>query len=700
MRWTSVAAMVLLALLAAPARSETLEEQVNRAIERGIASVRTFLGDDGAGKTSRHEEQPVGDTALLLCALVKSGVPSDDPQVRKALAWIRDRPIDKTYSAATYVLALDAFKDTSLDSKIRDAAAWIESTLRPEGRWAYPDKSTDLSNTQYAVLALWVAQRHGFRPRDETWTRVLAAVQASQAPSGGFGYWGGYDETGAMTVGALAILELALQAIPEAKMRSRKAPQAALARGWEYLERNFRTDANPQGPHGGIREWTEYYLYGVERLAAITRRDKIAGRDWYTEGARHLVASQKPDGSWGEPWDTCFALLFLRRATFTGMGGDAKAPATGASAAAARPVQPREEFGWIFRWLVAGPVADPKDELFDAPPPALAKSVPTAGSPAPHGSWSVHTSRHQFVQLDPERQVERSSRWAFTWLHVSGDTDAVLWCGQDDGIRVLLDGTSVLDRHIHDGDERDAHAIPVRLAAGSHRLLLQIENWGGCSGFWMRIAKPDGTECTGVHPSLDADASDLEESALAQPAFFTLDELLRLLPRARTPALTFDTRDDLRRLAIDLNYGDYPEWAERPERVKMEDQHPNPGATGIVGLHPPSPDFAAHAYWRVLVPERSPRFRARVSAVPEQGGRRDGVLRIGVYDGKLAWPFSGQIGPDATPAAGNWRTVDLDLAPWAGREVLIVLEVANGGATDWYGEGIWFDTIEVRTGGG
>jgi hypothetical protein len=40
--------------------------------------------------------------------------------------------------------------------------------------------------------------------------------------------------------------------------------------------------------------------------------------DWYARGARAILGAQQADGSWpgGQPVpDTCFAVLFLRRAT-------------------------------------------------------------------------------------------------------------------------------------------------------------------------------------------------------------------------------------------------------------------------------------------------------------------------------------------------------------------------------------------------
>jgi hypothetical protein len=47
----------------------------------------------------------------------------------------------------------------------------------------------------------------------------------------------------------------------------------------------------------------------------------IGNHDWYLDGARELLAAQAANGSWDAShfkhptWDTCFAILFLKRAT-------------------------------------------------------------------------------------------------------------------------------------------------------------------------------------------------------------------------------------------------------------------------------------------------------------------------------------------------------------------------------------------------
>ena len=100
-----------------------------------------------------------------------------------------------------------------------------------------------------------------------------------------------------------------------------KRMERGIADGLAWLNLNFSVRNNP-GPRGG--RWHYYYLYGLERTGVLTDKrtgvltDKrfMGDHDWYREGAEYLVRRQRADGSWpGGLMDSCFALLFLRRAT-------------------------------------------------------------------------------------------------------------------------------------------------------------------------------------------------------------------------------------------------------------------------------------------------------------------------------------------------------------------------------------------------
>jgi hypothetical protein len=96
----------------------------------------------------------------------------------------------------------------------------------------------------------------------------------------------------------------------------------------EYmLGRDFKKDAvtkagvNWIAKHYVIND-NLYYMYALERAGMLFDTPKFGEHDWYQDGAKHLVNSQNADGSWGKgdkpeknTWDTCFAILFLKKAT-------------------------------------------------------------------------------------------------------------------------------------------------------------------------------------------------------------------------------------------------------------------------------------------------------------------------------------------------------------------------------------------------
>ena len=47
----------------------------------------------------------------------------------------------------------------------------------------------------------------------------------------------------------------------------------------------------------------------------LARMEQFGERPWYDDGARFLCTTQERSGRWSNTRDTCFALLFLKRAT-------------------------------------------------------------------------------------------------------------------------------------------------------------------------------------------------------------------------------------------------------------------------------------------------------------------------------------------------------------------------------------------------
>lgn len=99
---------------------------------------------------------------------------------------------------------------------------------------------------------------------------------------------------------------------------------AAVKSGQAWLAAKFEPDQNPGENELGASPKTELYytLYAVERFGMLSGQSLLGKHDWYVEGASFLLGAQKESGGWDDgvgrstsTWDTCFAILFLKKAT-------------------------------------------------------------------------------------------------------------------------------------------------------------------------------------------------------------------------------------------------------------------------------------------------------------------------------------------------------------------------------------------------
>ena len=248
--------------------------------------------------------------------------------------------------------------------------------------WRYWGKSDptkggnqDLSSTQLAVLALFAAERCGLRVDAKVWSEVIRYALEQQdddgpsrrravhprpppgralaAPAGGTtaGPRAGDDDTpdkargfaylrltgptaadrqptAAMTACGIGILTMARFSL---MVRSPKvwakedagSVQAGIYDGLAWLDANW----TPYAGGGRGDWWSLYYVYCVERAMDLVGSQRLGTRLWYLEMANEVLRRQKPDGSWegaaskfnASTLDTCFALLFLQRATRGGI---------------------------------------------------------------------------------------------------------------------------------------------------------------------------------------------------------------------------------------------------------------------------------------------------------------------------------------------------------------------------------------------
>lgn len=145
-----------------------------------------------------------------------------------------------------------------------------------------------------------------------------------------------FKATGSMTCSGVAALCIAKANLEGTSWFSKYKEKlnTAIRDGCGWLAHNFSVTANPQSP-----DWHYYFIYGLERAGVLSLSRDLGKHNWYEEGANFLLSKQRADGSWpgetgkeerirlpaGEMMlspatldplvNTCFAVLFLKRAT-------------------------------------------------------------------------------------------------------------------------------------------------------------------------------------------------------------------------------------------------------------------------------------------------------------------------------------------------------------------------------------------------
>ncbi|HTU16711.1 MAG TPA: hypothetical protein VMG10_01505 [Gemmataceae bacterium] len=189
---------------------------------------------------------------------------------------------------------------------------------------------TDNSNTQFAMLGLWVAQRHGL-PVTPSFEIMTARFERSHLYPSGVWWYGIDEEGGSRSMICVGLMGLAIGrglrlATPGAGIDGKK--DVHILKGLAALSRRI---GRPTGHMDRPAPFYDlYFLWSAERVAMLYDLRTIGDKDWYRWGAESLVTNQKPSGWWSgmsphmewtgkKNYDyratltTAFALLFLKR---------------------------------------------------------------------------------------------------------------------------------------------------------------------------------------------------------------------------------------------------------------------------------------------------------------------------------------------------------------------------------------------------
>jgi len=207
----ALALVPLLAGLAAPhVQAAPTQEQIDAAVSRGVE----FLKKNAAGGLN-------GTPGLCAYAMVKAGVPHDDPVVVSILDTLVEKvstgeyvpTVHHIYEASVDLMALEAADPQRYLKEIEAIARYILKQQSAAGYWNYPhlrDDGGDTSITQYAILGLWAASRAGVKIPPGVWERSAAWHMRTQLARGEFTYHPAGDNPTtsyhAMTVNGVASL--------------------------------------------------------------------------------------------------------------------------------------------------------------------------------------------------------------------------------------------------------------------------------------------------------------------------------------------------------------------------------------------------------------------------------------------------------------------------------------------------------------
>lgn len=224
--------------------------------------------------------------------------------------------------------AADANKAADIPARLKTLPVFRDNVNLPKReakgkRESFPPASTDNSNTQFAILALWVAQRHDV-PAKPSMRLIARRFDASQNGDGTWSYKYLTGE-GTPSMTCVGLLGLAvghgIAAEPQDKSPRKPLIDPRVLSGLTALSKSV---GEPSGNWRFQPMENLYYLWSLERVGVLYGLPAIGDKDWYRWGAEILIANQQPRGNWanGEyigstvTIDTCLALLFLKRANF------------------------------------------------------------------------------------------------------------------------------------------------------------------------------------------------------------------------------------------------------------------------------------------------------------------------------------------------------------------------------------------------
>lgn len=331
-----VFATTALTLLTPPSASAATPEEVEQAIQKGVAFLysqqrngnweRAPARDPGGKGYDVTAGQWGGRTAIATYALLAAGEKPLDPRIVEACNFLRKADIIGNYALGmrAQVWLYLPRTDENKEAMLRDAQLLFRGlSLRGSNRGLYDyiagGSRVDLSVSQYGVLGMWAAADFLEEVPANYWKEVENAwLKWQDRASGGWAYGGNPSGnkpySPSITAAGVATLFITQEFLYsdqglDCKGNITNPGMQAIERGLAFMAKALPSLVDKNADV----DFRHYTLYGVERIGVASGYKYFDKLDWYQVGAEYLVRSQRSNGSWGDVPDTCFALLFLSR---------------------------------------------------------------------------------------------------------------------------------------------------------------------------------------------------------------------------------------------------------------------------------------------------------------------------------------------------------------------------------------------------
>jgi len=353
------------------------DPQVVRMVDRGLR----FL--------EQNKPRDAGEQVLCAYAHFKVEHDESNPVVQTGLEAAKEFAVElpemqkhhsnhnkSNYEVAVSVMLMCDVSPTRFRNQLASFQRHFNETQQPDGGYGYPgDDKGDVSQTQYAILAIWTLDRNGFKLDYNRLVKAmqwLLAVQDRKGPwpyqaiaprSGGLVEQSGTSLSMALAgaasllisgdalrlwgesmadqdtgiVGLPKAIKLYKEDVNEQRRKQVKVSTKPIFLAIDLMERWRK--ANPERLQGTLL-WYFYTVYTTERYESFLEiargQPADASPAWYNQGVTELMKLQSTEsGGWEDrahtspEVSTAFAILFLIRSTQRSLGTGASATTIG-----------------------------------------------------------------------------------------------------------------------------------------------------------------------------------------------------------------------------------------------------------------------------------------------------------------------------------------------------------------------------------